>query len=84
MTIVKCPIPGYKFSSFATWLQVRHAAETNTSLFYQAPLDIAPRPVFARKVFKNGKIRIDAGEVSFTADSGHLERFLQLVKGDVK
>lgn len=74
----RCPISGYRFAPFETWLKVRHEAETNASLFYWAPLDTAPRPVFARKVFANGKIRIDGGEVSFTADSGHLDRFYRI------
>jgi len=34
----------------------------------------------ASRVFKNGKIRINAGEVCFTADPGHLDRFFWLEK----
>jgi len=73
-----CPIPGFRFAPFACWLHVKHAAETNVSLFYHAPLDGCPRPVFAKLVFKNGKIRLSGGEVTFTADSGHLDRFFRL------
>src|SRR5215208_6172649 len=80
MTDPKCPIPGYRFAPFSTWLHVKHAAETNVTLFYWAPLDTAPRPVLARHIFKNGKVRFDAGEVVFTADSGHTDRFFRLEK----
>ncbi len=75
---MNCPIPGYRFAPFASWHGVKHASENRVTLFYKAPLDTAPRPVIVRKVFKNGKLRIDAGEVSFTADAGHLERFYWL------
>lgn len=75
---MKCPIPGYKFSPFASWYGVRHAAKNRVSLFYKAPLDPAPRPVFVVKAFKNGKIRLTSGEVTFTADAGHTDRFLWL------
>lgn len=75
-----CPIPGYKFSGFPSWLKVKHAAETNVRLFYRAPLDGAPRPIIVSRVFKNGKIRVNAGEVCFTADSEHLDRFFWLEK----
>jgi hypothetical protein len=64
------------FIPFATWADLlSFATSSRNALFYHAPLDTAPRPVFARKLFKNGKIRIDAGEVSFTADPDHLTRF---------
>lgn len=74
----KCPIPGYKFSPFGSWLNVRHAAESRVSLFYWAPLDTAPRPIIVLRVFKNGKVRLSGGEVTFTADDGHLDRFYRL------
>jgi hypothetical protein len=64
------------FVPFASWSDLlSFASSQRNALFYQAPLDTAPRPVFARKLFKNGKVRIDAGEVSFTADPAHLSRF---------
>ncbi len=63
------------FKTFPTWLAVKHAAETNMRLFYHAPLDTAPIPIRVTRVFKNGKIRVDAGEVKFTADQDHLHRF---------
>ena len=74
-----CPIPGYTFARFTSWLALRHAAETNASLFYWAPLDHTPRRVCALRVFKNGKLRLAHGGVRFTADSGHLDRFLTIV-----
>ncbi len=76
----KCPIPGFRFAPFAAWLHVRHAAETNATLYYHAPLDGGPRPVFVRRVFKNGKLRLTGGEVTFTAGAGHLGRFYRLEK----
>ena len=78
-----CPIPGFRFAPFASWQSVRYAADHKVSLFYHAPLDHAPRPVFVTKIFKNGKLRINAGEVIFTADSGHLDRFFWLERSEV-
>lgn len=78
MNAPKCPISGYRFAAFDSWLKVRHAAETNVSLFYWAPLDGGPRPVFAKRVFRNGKIRLTGGDVTFTADDSHLDRFFRL------
>jgi len=74
-----CPIPGYKFAEFASWHGVQHAIENKVTLYYKAPLD-APRPIIVSKVFKNGKLRINAGEVCFTADRSHLYRFFWLEK----
>lgn len=73
-----CPIPGRKFAEFASWHGVLHAVEHKVSLFYWAPLDPAPRPVFVLKAFKNRKLRISGGEVTFTADAAHLDRFYWL------
>ena len=75
-----CPIPGYRFASFDSWQAVRGFADRGTSLYYCAPLDVAPRPVFVTRLFKNGKMRVNGGEVSFTTDEGHLSRFRKLVK----
>lgn len=44
-------------------------------LFYHAPLDYRPAIVTVVRRFKNGKLRLRAGDVSFTADAGHLDRF---------
>lgn len=78
-----CPVSGYRFQSFASWHGVLHAAENKVSLFYWAPLDTAPRPVFVVKAFRNGKLRITGGELIFTTDPGHLDRFywLERIKG---
>lgn len=77
--VPNCPISGYRYVPFASWLKVRHAAETNESLFYWAPLDHGPHRVIPRRVFKNGKVRIQAGPgMTFTADPGHLDRFYGL------
>jgi hypothetical protein len=63
------------FVPFASWFDVLLHADSGLALYYQAPLDTAPRPVLVRKAFKNGKLRLDAGEVVFTADMAHRERF---------
>lgn len=76
----RCPIPGFRFAPFASWHGVLHAAESRVSLFYHAPLDGCPRPVFVTKQFKNRKLRVTGGECTFTADRGHLDRFYWLEK----
>jgi len=63
------------FSKFATWQEVLNAASDGKALYYHAPLDVGPRPVFVKRVFKNGKLRVSGGEISFTADADHLDRF---------
>ncbi len=77
-TLPACPIPGFRFALVNSWMAVKHAAETNETLFYRAPLDPTPRRVWPRQVFKNGKIRFGAGDVRFTADQSHLGRFYVL------
>lgn len=63
------------FHTFSSWADLHaHIAQSRT-VYYHAPLDTAPRPVRIRKAFKNGKLRLDAGEVAFTADPSHLARF---------
>ena len=74
-TLTRCPIPGYKFSTFGCWYGLQTAIDEKVSLYYHAPLDTAPRPVFVTKRFRNGKIRVTSGEVAFTADPSHLDRF---------
>lgn len=63
------------FVPFASWFDVLLHADAGLTLYYHAPLDTAPRPVLVRKAFKNGKLRLDAGEVVFTADMTHRPRF---------
>ena len=77
---IRCPIPGFKFAAFGSWYGVQVAIGEKVSLFYQAPLDTAPRPVFVTKQFRNGKLRVTSGEVTFTADPSHLDRFYWLEK----
>ncbi|HEX6826551.1 MAG TPA: hypothetical protein VF077_09585 [Nitrospiraceae bacterium] len=77
-----CPIPGYRFAEFASWYGVLHAIEYKVGLYYHAPLDATPRRVIIKKTFKNGKVRICAGEVTFTADSSHIARFFWLEKSE--
>ncbi len=64
-----------QFKTFATWSDVVTAANRSVVLWYHAPLDIHPVRVHVVRVFKNGKIRISAIGLTFTADSGHLNRF---------
>ena len=63
-----------KLESFNDWSEVLKAARWR-QLYYQAPLDLAPRRVYVQRAFKNGKLRLSGGDCRFTADSGHLERF---------
>jgi hypothetical protein len=76
----RCPIPGYKFSPFGCWYGIQAALDDKVRLYYKAPLDTAPRPVFVTKRFKNGNLRLTSGEVTFTADPSHLERFCWIEK----
>ena len=60
---------------FACWYGVQSAVREETPLYYQAPLDSSPVRVVVTKVFKNGKLRVSWAHGSFTADSGHTDRF---------
>lgn len=65
---------------FLTWDDVLRHARAGHQLWYQAPLDRHPWSIRVVKVFKNGKIRIDPmsnDADNFTADNGHLTRFLK-------
>lgn len=70
-----CRIAGVLHVPFASWNDLETHVAQGKTLYYHAPLDTAPRPVLVRKRFKNGKMRLDAGEVVFTADRDHLDRF---------
>lgn len=61
--------------TFQTWAAVVAAATRGDRLWYHAPLDLRPRMITVIKIFKNGKLRINGGECTFTADAGHLDRF---------
>ena len=80
-TRLPTPISGYAFQCCETWDVVLAAFAAKKALYYRAPLDV-PRPVFVRKAFKNGKLRIDAGDVLFTAGVDHANRFFTLVRSD--
>jgi hypothetical protein len=58
----------------AVWLYSRSGR-----VYYHAPMDCQPRAVTVLKQFKNGKLRIEAPGLTFTADAGHLDRFKRLV-----
>jgi hypothetical protein len=64
-----------KFITPDSWHDILKIAERGGRLWYQAPFNLNPVPVYVRRVFKNGKIRLWGGEVAFTADEGHLSRF---------
>ena len=63
--------------TFACWYGLlKYLEEHNNMVYYKAPLDNYPVPVVVTKVFKNEKLRIQFLNKSFTADPGHLGRFL--------
>lgn len=61
--------------TFGCWSGLLAAIHDGAILYYHAPLDFSPRRVLIAKVFKNGKVRVLAGSLLFTADPGHLDRF---------
>lgn len=67
------------FESFDSWPDVLAYAERNGRIWYQAPLDLHPVFVLVMRVFKNGKLRLRADSLSFTADSAHLHRMRRRV-----
>lgn len=60
--------------TFASWLAVIHYCETHPWIYYQTPLDTYPVVTAVRRVFKNGKIRLDYHDNRFTIDHRHLSR----------
>lgn len=71
-------------NTFETWDHVLCAARTGAQLWYHAPMDVRATRVHVRKVFKNGKIRIESriGDgLIFTVDAGHLDRFRSCAGG---
>jgi hypothetical protein len=67
------------FTTFSTWAEVLDDAHKGAPLFYHAPLDVYPVRAYTVRVYKNGKIRIQGGSLTFTVDSGHLNRFRKRV-----
>lgn len=63
-----------QFERFASWADVLGDADRGRPIYYHAPLDTTPVLVVVRKIFKNGKLRLNAGYGSFTVDSSHLVR----------
>lgn len=60
---------------FDSWADVLDHVESRGALLYKAALDWRAVPVTVLRVYKNGKVRLlGPGGVSFTADSGHLDR----------
>jgi hypothetical protein len=71
-------VAGHSHATLCRWNEVLCIANSSFKqgqLFYQAPLDTTPRRVTVLKAYKNGKLRIQAGECAFTVDDGHLDRF---------
>ena len=66
---------------YINWTDVLIAARDHDQLYYKAPLDWHPQAVRVVRVYKNKKIRLDPETVDadpFTADRGHLDRFVWL------
>lgn len=59
---------------FSSWLDVRHYCETHAWIYYHAPMDLHPVVAAVRRIFKNGKIKLDYHGNRFTIDPGHLPR----------
>ncbi len=69
------------WNQYDDWAAVLSAARKHEYLYYRAPLDHRPHAVRVKRVYKNKKIRLDpetAGTDPFTADRGHLDRFVWL------
>lgn len=68
-----------RYETFETWESLLAAAATDgngrSTLYYHAPLDCRPAAIHVVRVYKNGKIRIRGGGLTFTCDAGHLSRF---------
>jgi hypothetical protein len=61
--------------TFNSWEDLIAYLDGHNTVFYQAPLDRYPVPVDVTRRFKNGKLRLNYRNGSFTADRGHLDRF---------
>lgn len=70
---------------FDNWNEVLRAArkvlEGGGGLYYKAPFGTRPHHVRVKRVYKNGKVRLDpemADTDPFTADRGRFDRFVWL------
>lgn len=63
-------------SPVPTWESLLARVRAGESLWYHAPLDRFARLVVKIRIFKSGKVRVTAGECTFTADPDHLSRFM--------
>jgi hypothetical protein len=61
-------------TTFSSWLDLKHYAETHAWMYYQAPMDRHPVAAAVCRVFKNGKVRLDYHGHRWTIDEGHLSR----------
>jgi hypothetical protein len=55
-----------KLVGFDNWFAVLAAATRGTRLWYKAPMEIAPRPIHVVRIFKNCRMRVHGGEITFT------------------
>jgi hypothetical protein len=63
---------------FKTWEELLVYLDEHCGIVhYRATLDRYAVPVVVTRYFKNGKLRCDYHGVKFTADRGHLNRFLK-------
>jgi hypothetical protein len=66
---------------FKTWEELRTYLDEHCGIVhYRAPLDRYVVPIVVTRYFKNGKLRCQYHDIKFTADQGHLDRFLKKSK----
>jgi hypothetical protein len=68
---------------FKSWTALLAYLDAHSNIVhYRAPLDRHAVPVVVTRRFKNGKLRVAYHRASFTADQGHLARFVHKVDWD--
>lgn len=61
---------------FKSWEELRVYLDAHSNIVhYRAALDRHAVPVVVTRKFKNGKLRINYRDITFTACRGHLDRF---------
>lgn len=74
-----CRTAGVQHVPFDSWNTFQAHVAQGMRVYYHAPLDTLPRLVTVVKAYKNGKLRLRAGDVTFTADRDHLSRLRYLL-----
>jgi hypothetical protein len=64
-----------RLEPFTSWAAFLSFVRAGGPVKYQAPLDRHATNVVITQVYKNGKVRVRGGGMTFTADAGHLPRF---------